>query len=78
MTSRRVCRALEAGYRHIDTAQMYGNETEVGETIAKSGLARADVFVTSKLSNDAHEPGDADPVRRGLTRLTRERQRARF
>src|SRR6195952_2502287 len=50
--------ALEAGYRHIDTAEMYGNEKEVGEAIAKSGLDRADVFVTSKLSNDAHEPDD--------------------
>jgi 2,5-diketo-D-gluconate reductase A len=54
-----VSSALEAGYRHIDTAQMYGNEKEVGEAIAKSGLDRADVFVTSKLSNDAHEPDDA-------------------
>ncbi len=54
-----VSGALEAGYRHIDTAEMYGNEKEVGEAIAKSGLDRADVFVTSKLSNDAHEPDDA-------------------
>ena len=54
-----VSGALEAGYRHIDTAEMYGNEKEVGEAIAKSGLDRADVFVTSKLSNDAHEPEDA-------------------
>ncbi len=54
-----VSSALEAGYRHIDTAEMYGNEKEVGEAIAKSGLDRADVFVTSKLSNDAHEPDDA-------------------
>ena len=38
---------------------MYGNEKEVGEAIAKSGLNRADVFVTSKLSNDAHLPDDA-------------------
>ena len=54
-----VSSALEAGYRHIDTAEMYGNEKEVGEAIAKSSLDRADVFVTSKLSNDAHEPEDA-------------------
>jgi 2,5-diketo-D-gluconate reductase A len=54
-----VSGALEAGYRHIDTAEMYGNEKEVGEAIAKSGLDRTDVFVTSKLSNDAHEPEDA-------------------
>lgn len=46
--------ALEIGYRHIDTAQMYGNEAGVGEAIRSSGLDRAEVFVTSKLDNDAH------------------------
>jgi 2,5-diketo-D-gluconate reductase A len=51
--------ALEAGYRHIDTAQMYGNEKEVGEAIATSGIDRADVFVTSKLNNQFHRPDDA-------------------
>ena len=54
-----VSTALQTGYRHIDTAEMYGNEKEVGEAIAKSGLSRADVFVTSKLANDAHLPDDA-------------------
>jgi 2,5-diketo-D-gluconate reductase A len=54
-----VSTALEAGYRHIDTAQMYGNEAEVGEAIARSDLDRGEVFVTSKLGNDAHEPDDA-------------------
>jgi 2,5-diketo-D-gluconate reductase A len=54
-----VSTALRTGYRHVDTAEMYGNEKEVGEAIAKSGLDRADVFVTSKLSNDAHLPDDA-------------------
>jgi 2,5-diketo-D-gluconate reductase A len=54
-----VTLALQAGYRHIDTAQMYGNEREVGEAIAKSGLDRGDVFVTSKLANDSHRPDDA-------------------
>jgi 2,5-diketo-D-gluconate reductase A len=54
-----VTLALQAGYRHIDTAQMYGNEHEVGEAIAKSGLDRRDVFVTSKLANDSHRPDDA-------------------
>jgi 2,5-diketo-D-gluconate reductase A len=54
-----VSTALQAGYRHIDTAEGYGNEKEVGEAIAKSGLARADVFVTSKLANGAHLPDDA-------------------
>ena len=58
-TSAAVSRALKAGYRHIDTAEMYGNESEVGEAIARSGLDRSEVFVTSKLSNDAHEPDDA-------------------
>ena len=47
--------ALEVGYRHIDTAEMYGNEKEVGQAIAESGLNREDVFVTSKLNNGFHE-----------------------
>ncbi|WP_310961997.1 aldo/keto reductase [Nocardioides terrisoli] len=54
-----VSRALEVGYRHIDTAQMYRNEAGVGEAIAASGLARDDVFVTSKLNNGFHRPDDA-------------------
>jgi 2,5-diketo-D-gluconate reductase A len=54
-----VARALEAGYRHIDTAEMYANEAEVGQAIGKSGLSRGEVFVTTKLSNDAHLPDDA-------------------
>jgi len=54
-----VTTALRAGYRHIDTAEMYGNERQVGEAIAKSGLARDEVFVTSKLSNACHRPDDA-------------------
>jgi 2,5-diketo-D-gluconate reductase A len=58
-TAKAVSEALEIGYRHIDTAQMYGNEKEVGDTIRSSGLDRGEVFVTSKLSNGAHEPGDA-------------------
>jgi 2,5-diketo-D-gluconate reductase A len=58
-TAAAVSRALEAGYRHIDTAEMYGNEAEVGEAIAASGLDRGEVFVTSKLQNDAHEPDAA-------------------
>ncbi|HEY1572074.1 MAG TPA: aldo/keto reductase [Pseudonocardiaceae bacterium] len=49
-----VWTALEAGYRHIDTAQMYGNEREVGEGIARSGVPREDVFVTTKLANERH------------------------
>ena len=54
-----VNEALEIGYRHIDTAEMYGNEKEVGEAIRASGLERGEVFVTSKLTNGFHEPQDA-------------------
>ncbi len=43
--------ALEVGYRHIDTAQMYGNEKQVGEAIRRAGIPREEVFVTSKVSN---------------------------
>lgn len=54
-----VSKALEIGYRHIDTAQMYGNEAEVGEAIRNSGIDRGEIFVTSKLNNSNHEPDDA-------------------
>jgi 2,5-diketo-D-gluconate reductase A len=58
-TAEAVGKALEVGYRHIDTAEMYGNEKEVGEGIRASGVDRGDVFVTSKLNNGYHEPDDA-------------------
>ena len=58
-TSEAVQEALKVGYRHIDTAQMYGNEKEVGEGIRAAGVDRADVFVTSKLNNGFHAPDDA-------------------
>jgi len=58
-TEAAVTQALQAGYRHIDTAEMYRNEAEVGQAISKSGLSRGEVFVTTKLSNDAHMPEDA-------------------
>jgi 2,5-diketo-D-gluconate reductase A len=58
-TARAVTTALEAGYRHIDTAEGYGNEKEVGEAIDGSGLDRANVFITSKLNNGCHRPDDA-------------------
>jgi 2,5-diketo-D-gluconate reductase A len=58
-TAAAVSTALEAGYRHIDTAEMYGNEQEVGDAIRRSGLGRDEVHITSKLSNEAHEPDDA-------------------
>lgn len=41
--------ALDAGYRHIDTAQIYGNEAQVGKAIADSGIARSDIFLTTKV-----------------------------
>jgi 2,5-diketo-D-gluconate reductase A len=52
-------KALDVGYRHIDTAEMYGNEKEVGEAVRRSGLARGDVYVTSKLNNGYHAHDDA-------------------
>jgi 2,5-diketo-D-gluconate reductase A len=51
--------AFRTGYRHIDTAEMYGNEREVGEAFRESGLERGEVFITSKLNNGFHEPDDA-------------------
>jgi 2,5-diketo-D-gluconate reductase A len=69
-TAAAVGTALQAGYRHIDTAQMYGNEKQVGEAIAKSGLDRADIYVTTKLNNGYHLPDDARPAFAGsLTAL---------
>ncbi|QOL25808.1 2,5-didehydrogluconate reductase DkgB [Thalassotalea sp. LPB0316] len=47
-----VLTALRAGYRHIDTAQIYGNEVEVGKAIADSGIARSEIFLTTKVWND--------------------------
>lgn len=54
LTLRSCLTALQAGYRHIDTAQYYQNEAEVGEAIRQSGLPREDVFVTTKILT----PGD--------------------
>jgi 2,5-diketo-D-gluconate reductase A len=58
-TAEAVSRAFEVGYRHIDTAEMYGNEQGVGEAVRASGLDRADVYITSKLNNGDHRPDDA-------------------
>ncbi|HEY8598071.1 MAG TPA: aldo/keto reductase [Thermomicrobiales bacterium] len=58
-TAQAVSTALELGYRHIDTAQGYRNERGVGEGVRASGLGREQVFITSKLNNDAHEPDEA-------------------
>jgi diketogulonate reductase-like aldo/keto reductase len=57
-TSRAVGWALEAGYRHVDTAQAYGNERSVGEALRASGVPRQDVFVATKF-----RPGRRDPER---------------
>src|ERR1700751_5270430 len=59
--------ALELGYRHIDTAQAYGNEESVGQGLRESGVPRRDVFITTKFF-----PSRKDPVaeaERSLTRL---------
>ncbi|MGI8650299.1 MAG: aldo/keto reductase [Rubrobacter sp.] len=58
-TAEAVIKALNIGYRHIDTAEMYGNEKEVGEAVRASDLDRSDIYVTSKLNNSFHEPDDA-------------------
>lgn len=51
-TAEAVTHALQAGYRHIDTAAAYGNEAEVGQAIHASGLDRGEVFITTKCFND--------------------------
>jgi 2,5-diketo-D-gluconate reductase A len=58
-TASAVKTALDIGYRHIDTAEMYKNEAGVGQGIRDSGLDRSEVYVTSKLNNGFHEPDDA-------------------
>jgi 2,5-diketo-D-gluconate reductase A len=68
-TAEAVRLALDIGYRHIDTAEMYGNEKEVGEAVRAASLDRGDVYVTSKLSNGAHRPDDA---RRAFERTLQE------
>jgi 2,5-diketo-D-gluconate reductase A len=58
-TQRVVEDALEVGYRHLDTATGYNNETQVGAAIKASGIPREEIFVTTKLLNDDHKAGDA-------------------
>lgn len=53
-----VGQALQVGYRHIDTGQMYGNEQGVGTAIAASGIPREELYITSKLSTGNHRPDD--------------------
>jgi 2,5-diketo-D-gluconate reductase A len=65
-----VMRALEAGYRHIDTASAYENEAQVGQAIRASALPREDVFVTTKCFNDDHGHEQArQAFKRSLDRL---------
>jgi hypothetical protein len=52
--------ALRAGYRHIDCAAIYRNETEVGDGIRKSGVKREEIFLTGKLWNTKHRPEDVE------------------
>ncbi len=54
VTQRAVEYALKIGYRHIDTARIYGNESDVGAALRKSGIEREDVFITTKLWNSDH------------------------
>jgi 2,5-diketo-D-gluconate reductase A len=63
-----VGQALEVGYRHIDTAQMYGNEEGVGTAVARSGVPRDELYITSKLNNGFHRPDD---VRRSFDETMR-------
>ena len=58
-TAATVTQAFEVGYRHIDTAQMYGNEAGVGEAIRASGLDRDELYITTKLNNSFHRSEDA-------------------
>jgi diketogulonate reductase-like aldo/keto reductase len=58
---RAVLEALEAGYRHFDSAQIYGNEAFLGNALKKSSVAREELFITTKLWNDNQWSGDAIP-----------------
>jgi len=68
-----VSRALNIGYRHIDTAQMYGNEAEVGAAIETSEIPRDEIFLTTKVDNSNHEPERAAAsIQRSLNDLRTE------
>jgi diketogulonate reductase-like aldo/keto reductase len=65
-----VTAALKTGYRHIDTAQIYGNEAEVGRAIADSGVARDEIFLTTKVWIERFAAGDLEAsVKESLSRL---------
>ncbi|RMY75715.1 hypothetical protein D0864_09779 [Hortaea werneckii] len=57
-----VTTALTSGYRHIDTARIYGTEPAVGNAIKKSGVPREEIFLVTKLWNNAHDPEDVEPA----------------
>ncbi|KAI7367088.1 Aldo/keto reductase [Hortaea werneckii] len=57
-----VTTALTSGYRHIDTARIYGTEPAVGNAIKKSGVPREETFLVTKLWNNAHDPEDVEPA----------------
>ncbi len=68
--ARVVEQAIRIGYRHIDTAQMYGNEAEVGQGVRASGVPRADVMVTTKVQPSLLAPHDLErSVKESLARL---------
>ncbi|SFM57277.1 2,5-diketo-D-gluconate reductase A [Pseudonocardia ammonioxydans] len=69
-TAEKVKAALDVGYRHIDTAQMYGNEEGVGKAIADSGIPRDELWITTKLDNDGHgREAAVSRLEQSLTRL---------
>ena len=62
--------ALDVGYRHIDTAEMYGNERAVGRAIKDSGVKRDDIFITTKVKPENYGPGQVMPsIRESLDKL---------
>ena len=67
--------ALEAGYRHLDTAQTYDTEREVGAALQHAGLPRDATFVTTKISTDNLDPGKLVPSLRRSPRRPATRQR---
>src|SRR5476649_2402823 len=68
--ARLVEQALKLGYRHIDTAQVYENEREVGEGLRASGISRDEGFVTTKVWTTHSAPNDLErSVKESLTRL---------
>ncbi len=69
LSSRHGARRAQAGYRHIDTARKYGTENAVGEAMRASGLPRADIFLTTKVSHENLRPADfAKSVEEALPR----------